>query len=159
MAKRNSSGRPSGLCRTARNTPFGRVTAGHGRHYVVTLDTGERLVAHRRGKKGDVAVGDRVGCTPPVSGIAAIETIEDRRTLLYRSDEWRVKTLAANADLCAVVFAPRPTFNPWFIWKRCWLPTKPGFRQLSSATARSVRRPNGRRPANSAAALDRRTDD
>ena len=117
MAKRNSSGLRPASAAQPETLLFGRVTAGHGRHYVVTLDTGEQLVAHRRGKKGDVAVGDRVGCTPPVSGIAAIETIEDRRTLLYRSDEWRVKTLAANADLCAVVFAPRPSFNPWFIWK------------------------------------------
>ena len=118
MAKRNSSGR--GESRQAdlpQELLFGRVTAGHGRHYVVTLDSGERLVAHRRGKKGDVVVGDRVGCTPPASGVAAIESIEERRTLLYRSDEWRVKSLAANADLCAIVFAPRPTFNPWFIWK------------------------------------------
>lgn len=95
----------------------GLVTAGHGRHYVVTTDAGERLEAHRRGKKGDVVVGDRVGVTPPVSGVAAIERIEPRRNLLYRSDEWRIKSLAANVDLVAVVFAPRPTFNPWFIWK------------------------------------------
>ena len=95
----------------------GRVTAGHGRHFIVTLESGEKLVAHRRGKKGDVVVGDIVRCTPPVSGVAAIESIEPRSTLLYRSDEWRVKTLAANADLAAIVYAPRPTFNPWFIWK------------------------------------------
>ena len=62
-------------------------------------------------------MGDRVGVTPPVSGVAAIERIEPRRNLLYRSDEWRIKSLAANVDLVAVVFAPRPTFNPWFIWK------------------------------------------
>ena len=43
--------------------------------------------------------------------------IGSRETLLYRSDEWRVKTLAANADVAAIVYAPRPTFNPWFIWK------------------------------------------
>ena len=103
MAKRNSSGRRPASAAQPETLLFGRVTAGHGRHYVVTLDTGEQLVAHRRGKKGDVAVGDRVGCTPPVSGIAAIETIEDRRTLLYRSDEWRVKTLAANADLLSLI--------------------------------------------------------
>ncbi|MDO5531580.1 ribosome small subunit-dependent GTPase A [Sutterella sp.] len=95
----------------------GRVTAGHGRHFVVTLPSGERILAHRRGKKGDVTVGDVVGCSAPVSGVAAIESIEERRTLLYRSDEWRVKTLAANADLAVIVYAARPTFNPWFIWK------------------------------------------
>lgn len=95
----------------------GRVTAGHGRHFIVTLDSGERIVAHRRGKKGDVVVGDVVLCSEPVSGVAAIESIGPRETLLYRSDEWRVKTLAANADVAAIVYAPRPTFNPWFIWK------------------------------------------
>ena len=99
MAKRNSSGRRPASAAQPETLLFGRVTAGHGRHYVVTLDTGEQLVAHRRGKKGDVAVGDRVGCTPPVSGIAALETVDDRRTLLYRSDEW-----------------PRPPLNPGLIW-------------------------------------------
>lgn len=95
----------------------GRVMAGHGRHYAVLTDDGEKLEAHRRGKKGDVAVGDRVNCTTPVSGVAAIVSIEPRRNLLYRSDEWRIKTLAANIDMVAIVFASRPSFNPWFIWK------------------------------------------
>ena len=57
MAKRNSSGRHPASAAQPKTLLFGRVTAGHGRHYVVTLDTGEQLVAHRRGKKGDVAVG------------------------------------------------------------------------------------------------------
>ncbi|MBS5491215.1 MAG: ribosome small subunit-dependent GTPase A [Sutterella wadsworthensis] len=95
----------------------GRVTAGHGRHYFVTLEDGTVLEAHRRGKKGDVVVGDMVHCTAPVSGVSAIEGIEERRNLLYRSDEWRIKSLASNIDLVCIVFASRPTFNPWFIWK------------------------------------------
>lgn len=98
-------------------TQIGRVTAGHGRHYVVTLNDGTTLEAHRRGKKGDVVVGDIVHCSEAQSGVAAIESIQERRNLLYRSDEWRVKSLAANVDLVAIVFASRPTFNPWFIWK------------------------------------------
>lgn len=96
---------------------FGRVTAGHGRHHFVTTETGETFEAHRRGKKGDVVVGDLVHCTEPVSGVAAIEAIEPRKSLLYRSDEWRIKTLAANVEQVAIVFASRPSFNPWFIWK------------------------------------------
>ena len=95
----------------------GRVTAGHGRHYFVTTEDGAVLEAHRRGKKGDVVVGDVVECTEPVSGVSAIESIRERRNLLYRSDEWRIKSLAANIDLVCIVFASRPTFNPWFIWK------------------------------------------
>lgn len=116
-SSRNDRNRKDGAEAPAGPLHPGRVTAGHGRHFVVTLDSGERLVAHRRGKKGDVVVGDRVFCSDPVSGVAAIESIGERRTLLYRSDEWRVKTLAANADVAAIVYAPRPTFNPWFIWK------------------------------------------
>ena len=95
----------------------GRVTAGHGRHYCVTTEDGAVLEAHRRGKKGDVVVGDVVECTEPVSGVSAIESIRERRNLLYRSDEWRIKSLAANIDLVCIVFASRPTFNPWFIWR------------------------------------------
>jgi ribosome biogenesis GTPase len=40
-----------------------------------------------------------------------------RRTLLFRADAHRVKELAANIDRVLVVFAARPTFNPWFVWK------------------------------------------
>lgn len=95
----------------------GRVTASHGRHYFVTTPEGERIEAHRRGKKGDVVVGDIVLLSSAVSGVAAIEAIEPRKSLLYRSDEWRIKSLAANVDQVAIVFASRPSFNPWFIWK------------------------------------------
>ena len=95
----------------------GLVIASHGRHYKVLIESGEVLEAHRRGKRGDVCVGDHVQCTPPDSGVAAIEVVEERRNLLYRSDEWRIKTLAANVNQVCIIFASRPTFNPWFIWK------------------------------------------
>lgn len=94
-----------------------RVTASHGRHYKVTMPNGEIIEAHRRGKRGDVVVGDLVHISNLKSGVAAIEGIAPRRNILYRSDEWRVKTLAANIDMVAVVFASRPSFNPWFIWR------------------------------------------
>lgn len=94
-----------------------RVTASHGRHYKVTMPNGEVIEAHRRGKRGDVVVGDLVYISNLKSGVAAIEGIAPRRNILYRSDEWRVKTLAANIDMVAVVFASRPSFNPWFIWR------------------------------------------
>lgn len=94
-----------------------RVTRTHGRHHFVTDELGRTFEAHRRGKKADVVVGDLVNCTPPQGNVVAIESIEARRNLLYRSDEWRIKELAANIDLVAVVFAPRPAFNPWFVWK------------------------------------------
>lgn len=94
-----------------------RVVATHGRHCFIEDDQGALIEATRRGKRGDVVVGDRVLCSPGGPGQAAIESIEPRASLLYRSDEFRTKELAANVDQVAVVFASRPSFNPWFIWK------------------------------------------
>ena len=95
----------------------GVVTRTHGRHHYVTTETGEVYEAHRRGTKADVVVGDRVMCSEPAGGVVAIESIEPRTNLLYRSDEWRIKELASNITLTACVFASRPSFNPKFIWK------------------------------------------
>ena len=95
----------------------GQVVSGHGRHYFVRDARGTLYEAHRRGKKGDVVVGDRVLCMASFDNTAAIESIEPRTSLLFRQDEWRTKTLAANIDLLAIVFASHPRFNPWFVWK------------------------------------------
>ncbi len=54
---------------------------------------------------------------PPAEGQAAIETIAERSSLLYRADAFRTKELAANVDQIIIVFASRPSFNLWFIWK------------------------------------------
>lgn len=100
-------------------TLIARVVATYGRHSLVreaSRPEAPLRVATRRGKKGDVVVGDLVACT--VSGEqAAIESIEPRRTLLFRADEFRTKELAANIDQVAIVFAPRPPFNPHFLWR------------------------------------------
>ncbi len=95
----------------------GLVTRTHGRHHFVAAPDGVLYEAHRRGKKSDVVVGDTVLCSAQQGNIAAIERIEERKNLLYRSDEWRIKELAANLTLVGVVIASRPTFNPWFVWK------------------------------------------
>lgn len=95
----------------------GCVTRTHGRHHYVTTEDGNVYEAHRRGKKSDVVVGDIVICSQPSGGVVAIESIEPRTNLLYRSDEWRIKELASNLTLVACVFASRPTFNPKFVWK------------------------------------------
>lgn len=114
-SRRPRSADPHGAAASQR---FGaRVVATHGRHCFIENDEGELIEAIRRGKRGDVVVGDRVLCTPAAPGQAAIEAIEPRASLLYRSDEFRTKELAANVDQVAVVFASRPSFNPWFVWK------------------------------------------
>jgi ribosome biogenesis GTPase len=50
-------------------------------------------------------------------GLARIESIAPRASLLFRADAFRTKELAANVDLVIVVYAARPTFNRWFVWK------------------------------------------
>lgn len=90
----------------------GLVTAAHGRHYLVEVDGGtERLHCVTRGKKSDVAVGDTVDLkrTSPDQGV--IEAIQERRTLLYRSDQYKSKLLAANLTQLFVLVATEPSFS------------------------------------------------
>jgi ribosome biogenesis GTPase / thiamine phosphate phosphatase len=89
---------------------LGTVIAAHGRHYLVqTGDT--RLQCVTRGKKSDVATGDivRIKLTSPNQGV--IEEITDRKTLLYRSDQYKSKLLAANVTQIFIVVATEPAFS------------------------------------------------
>ncbi len=88
----------------------GRVVAVHGHHFLV--DGGEGVIeCVTRGKKGGVACGDNVTFASTSAGKGVIETIAPRRNLLYRSDEFRSKLLAANVDQAAIVVAAVPAFN------------------------------------------------
>ncbi len=89
----------------------GLVVRGHGRHYLVQTDSGERLSCVPRGKKSDAVVGDRVRWLPTSPGEGVIEAIEPRRNLLYRQDEWRSKSFAANVDQLLVLVAVEPVFS------------------------------------------------
>lgn len=88
----------------------GLVVAAHGRHYVAQAD-GVTLHCVTRGKKSDVAVGDivRLKQTSPDQGV--IEAIEPRKTLLYRSDQYKSKLLAANLTRMFIVVATEPGFS------------------------------------------------
>lgn len=88
----------------------GLVVAGHGRHYVVETPEGQRIICHPRGKKSDCVVGDRVRWR--ASGDeGVIEHVEPRRNLLFRQDEWKTKSFAANLDQLLVLVAAQPTFS------------------------------------------------
>jgi ribosome biogenesis GTPase len=94
-----------------------RVVAAFGRHFLIE-DAAQRLYhGQRRGKRGDVVIGDRVLCRRTAPAQAAIESIQPRTSLLMRADGARSKALAANVDRVAVVFAPRPAFSERFIWR------------------------------------------
>ena len=94
-----------------------RVVAGYGRHYIVEDGAGLLHEAQRRGKRGDVVIGDRVRCQRAAVAQATIESILPRTSLLMRAEGTRSKALAANVDRVVVVFAPRPAFNERFVWR------------------------------------------
>lgn len=88
----------------------GQVIAVHGRQYLVELHDGETLACFPRGKRSELACGDRVAVLRTARGQGVIEATDPRRTLLYRSDLHRQKLIAANADLMIVVLAGAPSF-------------------------------------------------
>lgn len=91
--------------------PSGLVVAAHGRHCLVEADDGSRRICHPRGKKSQAVVGDRVRWLAPPPGQGeegSIEAVEPRRNLLYRQDEIRTKSFAANIDQVLVLIAAEP---------------------------------------------------
>ncbi len=88
----------------------GLIIAAHGRHYLAEAD-GTRLQCVTRGKKTNVAVGDIVELTPTSNDQAVIDRICERKTLLYRSDQYKSKLLAANVTQLFIVVATEPSFS------------------------------------------------
>jgi ribosome biogenesis GTPase / thiamine phosphate phosphatase len=106
-----------------------RVIATFGRQSLID-DTEHIRQATRRGRRGDVVVGDCVLASVTSAEQARIESIEPRSTLLFRTDKYRIKELAANVDQVIIVFAARPAFNRWFIWKALVAATAAGIEAL-----------------------------
>jgi ribosome biogenesis GTPase len=88
----------------------GLIVAAHGRHYLAHAD-GKTLQCVTRGKKSDVATGDRVRLKTTSADQAVIEEILPRDTLLYRSDQYKSKLLAANVTQLFIVVATEPGFS------------------------------------------------
>jgi len=96
---------------------FGIVVAAFGRHFEVRTEGGI-LRCHTRGKKNDYACGDEVGIAPAGDGLGVIEARYLRRNLLWRSDAFRQKLLAANLSLIVIVTATEPGFSDVLV-SRC----------------------------------------
>lgn len=88
----------------------GLVIAGHGRHVVVESPDGGRRICHPRGKKNHAVVGDRVWWKASEDE-GTIEALQERRNLLYRQDEIRTKSFAANLDKVLILMAAEPEFS------------------------------------------------
>lgn len=97
------------------NTPLhphlrGQVVSTHGRHYLVEGSGGEILTCFPRGKRSLAVCGDFVHVLRTAAGQGVIEAVDPRRALLYRSDQYRQKLIAANVTQMVIVLAVVPSF-------------------------------------------------
>lgn len=73
----------------------GLVVAAHRRHYTVDLDGGDTLECVLKGRSTTLACGDRVEVVRDARG-GVIVAVASRESLLYRSDAFKQKLIAAN---------------------------------------------------------------
>ena len=88
----------------------GQVVASYGKRYRVELADKTLWDCVTRGKKHDVACGDWVDIHPTANHAGVIEQIHERRSLLFRSNAFRTKVLAANVTQIVLVLAAVPSF-------------------------------------------------
>ena len=93
----------------------GRVIADFGREFLVEFADRRQVVCTRKGKRQDATCGDfvEVRLNGPAQG--SIERVGTRRNLLFRSDQWREKMLAANVDQVVILLAPKPPLSEAFL--------------------------------------------
>ena len=101
-------------------TLIATVLATHGRNFMVELtppfvDTAARWQCVTRNRRNDIAVGDIVTVQATGAAQGVIESVEPRRSLLYRSDAFKSKLFAANVTQVWVVVATEPHFAPELI--------------------------------------------
>lgn len=87
-----------------------QVVAAYGKRYGVELEDGRVISCVTRGKKNDLACGDRVKIKLTDSNEGVVEELLPRDHLLYRSNAFRSKLLAANVTQAIIVLATVPGF-------------------------------------------------
>lgn len=85
--------------------PRALVIAAHRRHFEVVFADGERVTATARGRALRIAAGDDVGVERQRGGAVVVD-VAPRHSLLFRSDAFKEKLLAANVTQVAAVVAP-----------------------------------------------------
>jgi ribosome biogenesis GTPase len=98
---------PSGAS-TGSGSLDGLIVASYGRRFRVEIPGGEELDCVTRGKRSDLACGDRVVVERSGAGLGIIQDVRPRASLLYRSDAYREKLIAANVTQVLVVAAASP---------------------------------------------------
>ena len=85
--------------------PRALVVAAHRRHFEVVFPDGEHVTAAAKGRSLRIAVGDDVGVERARGGPVIVD-VAPRHNLLFRSDAFKEKLLAANVTQVAAVVAP-----------------------------------------------------
>lgn len=88
----------------------GLVVASYGKRYGVELEDGTQISCVTRGKKNDLACGDHVDIKLTDKHEGVVEALHERSSLLFRSNAFRSKTLAANVTQIVIVLATMPSF-------------------------------------------------
>lgn len=94
---------------------LGLVVAAYGKRYEVELIETSSFGARRiscvtRGKKTDLACGDIVNIKLTDKAGGVVESSQPRKSLLYRSNAFKSKTLASNVTQIIIVLATQPSF-------------------------------------------------
>ena len=89
----------------------GLVVAAYGRSFLVECADGVTRDCVTRGKRTDYACGDDVAVAVQNETQGVINDCAPRRSLLYRSDQWKQKLIAANVTQMVMVVAPVPSFD------------------------------------------------
>lgn len=89
----------------------GLVVAAFGRRFLVECADGVTRDCVTRGKRTDYACGDDVAVAVQNDSQGAINDCATRQSLLYRSDQWKQKLIAANVTQVVIVVAPVPSFD------------------------------------------------
>jgi ribosome biogenesis GTPase len=89
----------------------GTIVAAYGKRFQIELTEGKkRISCVTRGKKTDLACGDLVTIKLTDKHEGVVETTLPRKTLLYRSNAFKSKMLAANVTQIIIVLATQPSF-------------------------------------------------
>lgn len=89
----------------------GTIVAAFGRHYEAEATDGTLWQAMPKAKRSIYACGDRVELEAVAAGQARIAAHLPRTSLLYRSDAYREKLIAANPTQVVLVVATEPGFS------------------------------------------------
>lgn len=88
----------------------GVVVAAFGKRFQVELADKKRISCVTRGKKTDLACGDVVTIKLTDKHEGVVESTLPRQSLLYRSNAFKSKMLAANVTQIIIVLATQPSF-------------------------------------------------